>query len=88
MGPVFRVCLLHLSLLVQKIIDEVEAAGGMTEAIAAGIPKQKIEECAAKQQANIDGGKQVIVGVNKCVHVVWSACDLLHLCSISIPSCS
>lgn len=47
------------------LIDEVEGMGGMTEAIVAGLPKLKIEECAARQQAHIDAGRQVIVGVNK-----------------------
>jgi len=49
----------------RKIIDEVEAMGGMSKAVATGWPKLKIEECAAKKQANIDSGKEVIVGVNK-----------------------
>jgi methylmalonyl-CoA mutase len=49
----------------EKIIQEIEELGGMTEAIVAGLPKLKIEECAARQQARIDSGKQVIVGVNK-----------------------
>lgn len=48
-----------------KIIEEIEAMGGMTKAIIQGIPKLKIEECAAKKQARIDSGKDVIVGVNK-----------------------
>lgn len=48
-----------------EMIQEVESMGGMTEAIASGLPKMKIEECAARQQAQIDSGKQVIVGVNK-----------------------
>lgn len=47
------------------LIEEVEGMGGMTEAIVAGLPKLKIEECSARQQAAIDSGKQVIVGVNK-----------------------
>ena len=46
----------------RKIIDEVEAMGGMSKAVATGWPKLKIEECAAKKQANIDSGKEVIVG--------------------------
>ena len=46
----------------RKIIDEVEAMGGMAKAVATGWPKLKIEECAAKKQANIDSGKEVIVG--------------------------
>jgi len=49
----------------EKMIHEIEDLGGMTEAIVAGLPKLKIEECAARQQAQIDSGKQVIVGVNK-----------------------
>ncbi|MGC2614425.1 MAG: methylmalonyl-CoA mutase [Terracidiphilus sp.] len=47
-----------------KLIEEVEEMGGMTKAIEAGIPKMRIEEAAARRQANIDSGKDVIVGVN------------------------
>jgi methylmalonyl-CoA mutase len=46
-------------------IQEIEDLGGMTKAIEAGFPKMKIEEAAAKKQARIDSGKEVIVGVNK-----------------------
>jgi methylmalonyl-CoA mutase len=46
-------------------IQEVERLGGMAKAIGAGLPKMRIEEAAARTQARIDGGKQVIVGVNK-----------------------
>ena len=46
-------------------IREVEEFGGMTKAIAAGIPKMRIEEAAARTQARIDAGTQTIVGVNK-----------------------
>ncbi len=46
-------------------IEEVEAAGGMTAAIEAGIPKLRIEEVAARTQARIDSGRQVVVGVNR-----------------------
>ena len=46
-------------------IQEVEALGGMAKAIDAGIPKLRIEEAAAKTQARIDTGRQVVVGVNK-----------------------
>ncbi|WP_411031549.1 methylmalonyl-CoA mutase [Spongiimicrobium sp. 3-5] len=48
-----------------KLIQEVEDLGGMTKAIEAGIPKMRIEEAAAKKQARIDSGQDVIVGVNK-----------------------
>ena len=46
-------------------IEEVEAAGGMTAAIEAGIPKLRIEEAAARTQARIDSGQQPVIGVNK-----------------------
>ena len=48
-----------------ELIEEVEAAGGMAKAIETGLPKMKIEESAAKKQARIDRGEDVIVGVNK-----------------------
>ena len=48
-----------------KLISEVDGLGGMTKAVASGMPKLRIEETAAMRQANIDRGKQVIVGVNK-----------------------
>ncbi|QIE58073.1 methylmalonyl-CoA mutase [Rasiella rasia] len=48
-----------------KLIEEVEELGGMTKAIEAGIPKLRIEEAAARKQARIDGGQDIIVGVNK-----------------------
>lgn len=47
------------------LIEEVEAKGGMAKAIESGMPKLKIEESAAKKQARIDRGEDVIVGVNK-----------------------
>jgi len=49
----------------RRIVEEVEAMGGMAKAVASGWPKLKIEECAAKRQANIDSANEVIVGVNK-----------------------
>ncbi len=48
-----------------KIMEEVEEMGGMAKAIGKGYPKMKIEEAAAKKQAKIDSGEDVIVGVNK-----------------------
>ncbi|WP_227270551.1 methylmalonyl-CoA mutase [Roseobacter weihaiensis] len=47
------------------LIEEVEEMGGMTKAVATGMPKLRIEEAAATRQANIDRGTEVIVGVNK-----------------------
>lgn len=48
-----------------KLIEEVEELGGMTKAIETGIPKMRIEEAAARKQARIDSGKDILVGVNK-----------------------
>ena len=48
-----------------KLIEEVGALGGMTKAVASGMPKQRIEQAAAAKQARIDRGEDVIVGVNK-----------------------
>jgi methylmalonyl-CoA mutase len=48
-----------------KLIEEVEVLGGMTKAVESGMPKLRIEEAAAKHQAAVDRGDEVIVGVNK-----------------------
>ncbi|OAF70139.1 hypothetical protein A3Q56_02038 [Intoshia linei] len=48
-----------------ELIKEIESHGGMTQAVIDGIPKMKIEECAAKKQAKIDSDEHVICGVNK-----------------------
>jgi methylmalonyl-CoA mutase len=49
----------------RAIIEEVEGMGGMTKAVIAGMPKQRIEEAAARRQARVERGEDVIVGVNK-----------------------
>ncbi len=49
----------------RKLIDEVEALGGMTKAVASGMPKLRIEDAAARKQARIDRGEEAVVGVNK-----------------------
>ncbi len=51
----------------RAILAEVEGLGGMTQAIASGMPKLRIEEAAAKKQARVDRGEEVVVGVNKYV---------------------
>jgi methylmalonyl-CoA mutase len=58
---------LTASLVVEarKLIGEVEELGGMTKAVVSGMPKLRIEESAARRQARIDRGEEVIVGVNK-----------------------
>ncbi|MBT5107426.1 MAG: methylmalonyl-CoA mutase, partial [Rhodospirillaceae bacterium] len=58
------------------LIDEVEELGGMTKAVAAGIPKLRIEESAARRQALIDRGEEVIVGVNKYQPETRDAVDI------------
>ncbi|HUJ02614.1 MAG TPA: methylmalonyl-CoA mutase, partial [Rhizomicrobium sp.] len=49
----------------KELISEVEKIGGMTKAVEAGLPKLRIEEAAARRQARIDRGEEVIVGVNR-----------------------
>jgi methylmalonyl-CoA mutase len=49
----------------RKHIEEIDSLGGMTKAIEQGVPKLRIEEAAARTQARIDSGRQVIVGVNR-----------------------
>ena len=65
-GSYYVEALTHsLATAAQAIIDDVEQMGGMTKAVEAGIPKLRIEEAAARRQARIDKGEDVIVGVNK-----------------------
>ncbi len=49
----------------RKLIEEVEGLGGMTRAVVSGMPKQRIEEAAARRQARVERGEDTIVGVNK-----------------------
>ena len=65
-------------------IQEVERLGGMAKAIDAGVPKMRIEEAAARTQARIDGGKQVIVGVNKYQPVHEAPIDVLKVDNSSV----
>ncbi|QIP12292.1 methylmalonyl-CoA mutase [Spirosoma aureum] len=61
------------------LIDEVEQLGGMTKAIETGLPKLRIEEAAARKQARIDGGKDVIVGVNRYKPASDTPIELLNI---------
>ncbi len=62
-----------------KLIEEVEAHGGMAKAIEAGIPKMRIEEAAAAKQARIDTGKDIIVGVNGFRAATEEQIDILEV---------
>ena len=65
-GSYYLESLTHsLRVAARELIDEVESLGGMTKAVASGMPKLRIEEAAALHQARIDRGEDVIVGVNK-----------------------
>jgi len=63
----------------RKIIDEVEALGGMTKAVESGMPKLRIEEAAAQRQARIDRKEEIIVGVNKYQLAVEPDVDVLDI---------
>ncbi|MVM31037.1 methylmalonyl-CoA mutase [Spirosoma sp. HMF4905] len=68
--------------LVEKawaLIEEVEKLGGMTKAIETGLPKLRIEEAAARKQARIDSGKDVIVGVNRYKPETETSIELLDI---------
>jgi methylmalonyl-CoA mutase len=65
-GSYYIEALTHeLASAARKLIAEVEEMGGMTKAVASGMPKLQIEEAAARRQARIDRGEEVIVGVNR-----------------------
>jgi methylmalonyl-CoA mutase len=64
---------------VWTLIQEVEALGGMAKAIETGLPKMRIEEAAARKQARIDAGKEIIVGVNKYKPDFEKPIDLLEV---------
>ena len=61
------------------LIQEVEALGGMTKAVESGMPKLRIEESAARRQARIDRGEEVIVGVNKYKSETSDKVDILDI---------
>ena len=63
----------------RKLIDEVEGMGGMTEAVVSGMPKLRIEESAARKQARIDQGEEVIVGVNRYRSDAEDEVDILDI---------
>ena len=66
------------------LIEEVEAMGGMTKAVASGMPKLRIEETAARRQAMIDRGQEVIVGVNKYRKDKEDPIDILEIDNVKV----
>ncbi|MFW5654661.1 MAG: methylmalonyl-CoA mutase [Roseicyclus sp.] len=66
------------------LIDEVEEMGGMTKAVASGLPKLRIEESAARRQAMIDRGEEVIVGVNKYRKDREDPIDILDIDNVKV----
>jgi len=68
----------------RTLIDEVEALGGMTEAVESGMPKLRIEAAAAQRQARIDRGEEVIVGVNKYQLAVEPDVEVLDIDNSSV----
>lgn len=62
-----------------ELIEEVEKLGGIAKAIETGIPKMRIEEAAARKQAKIDSGKDVIVGVNRYKAIEEKPLDILDI---------
>lgn len=67
-----------------KLIEEVDEMGGMTKAVASGMPKLRIEETAARRQADIDRGDQVIVGVNKYRLEKEDKIDILDVDNVAV----
>ncbi len=67
-----------------KLIEEVEELGGMTKAVASGMPKLRIEEAAAQRQAQIDRGIEVIVGVNKYRRDKEDPIDILDVDNVAV----
>ena len=66
------------------LIEEVEEMGGMTKAVASGMPKLRIEETAARRQALIDRGEDVIVGVNKYRKEAEDPIDILDIDNVAV----
>ncbi|MEM7422434.1 MAG: methylmalonyl-CoA mutase [Pseudomonadota bacterium] len=74
----------ELAVQAWKIIEEVDALGGMTRAVQSGMPKLRIEESAARRQAAIDRGDEVIVGVNRFQLEKEQAIDILDVDNVAV----
>lgn len=66
------------------LIEEIDTQGGMAKAIETGMPKLRIEESAARKQARIDRGEDVIVGVNKYAHEEQDQVDVLEIDNVAV----
>ena len=67
-----------------KLIEEVEAMGGMTKAVEQGLPKLRIEEASALRQARVDKGEDIVVGVNKYVVDEEEPVDILAIDNVAV----
>jgi methylmalonyl-CoA mutase len=67
-----------------KIIEEIDEMGGMTKAVASGMPKLRIEEAAALRQAQVDRGEEVVVGVNKFTLDEQDPIDILDVDNVAV----
>ncbi|TCO69291.1 methylmalonyl-CoA mutase [Rhodovulum euryhalinum] len=67
-----------------KLIEEVDQMGGMTKAVASGMPKLRIEEAAARWQAAVDRGEEVLVGVNKFRLAKEDPIDILDIDNVKV----
>ncbi|HTO41811.1 MAG TPA: methylmalonyl-CoA mutase [Rhizomicrobium sp.] len=84
-GSYYVEALTHsLAQAARELIDEVEKMGGMTKAVEAGLPKLRIEEAAARRQARVDRGEDVIVGVNKFQLANEAPIDVLDVDNVAV----
>jgi methylmalonyl-CoA mutase len=67
-------------------IEEIESLGGMAKALATGLPKMRIEEAAARRQAHIDSGQEIIIGVNKYRVASEGVLDILEVDNTAVRS--
>ncbi len=86
-GSYYLESLTHsIAVAAMRLIDEVEELGGMTRAVESGMPKLRIEESAARRQAAIDRGEEVIVGVNKYRSEDAAPVDILDVDNAAVRS--
>ncbi|MDT7934398.1 MAG: methylmalonyl-CoA mutase, partial [Sphingomonadaceae bacterium] len=74
----------ELATQARALMAEVDAAGGMTRAIEAGLPQRRIEEAAAGRQARVDTGEDVVVGVNRFAQEAESGVEILRVDNVAV----